>query len=220
MNTKQQLTDYVLERYAPVAIVLHGSRAIGLAKEHSDWDMLIFTNKKVDARREIQFGQNIDIAQVVLPIADNKIESTFGFYFRKENTEILYDPTNIAVELMAKNEEILKAGNVFTDDDRIARYAFMQSALNGVRDYIGEPLIVFSKKSEFYEKGISAWFRFLHSAFRPSNYIGFPYIQKEDPAFFAMLQEFIADNSQNSIAAGERILGHIFPDLKQKYDEQ
>ena len=56
---KEKLVEYLKEKYNPVAIVLHGSRANGNAREHSDWDFVVFTTSDMNPYREVVFGTNI-----------------------------------------------------------------------------------------------------------------------------------------------------------------
>lgn len=208
---KEKLIEYLKEKYNPVAIVLHGSRANGNAREHSDWDFIIFTREKVNAYRDIQFGANFEIKEVALPV--NDVWSTLGFIFRKENTEILYDPENIVPELLDRNMKFFKQGNTFEEKDRLARYAFLRWAIDTIGDYRDNDLIIFKKKSDFYDRAVPAWFRFKHKEFRPSDYVALPRIKKDDPEFYELLEVFVNGNVDDSIKSGERMIKLLFPDL-------
>ena len=210
---KEKLIEYLKEKYNPVAIVLHGSRANGNAKEHSDWDFLIFTNLDMDPYREVVLGANIEIKQAVLPIDDDDVRKTFGYFFRKENVEVLYDPENIVGGFLAKNEEKLAKGNAFDEKDRIARYAFLKSSVDGMGDYKDDSIALFAKKTDFYDRAIPAWFRFKHKEFKPSDYIALPRIKKEDPEFYELLETFVNGNVDDSIKSGEKMIKLLFPDL-------
>lgn len=210
---KEILVKYIQEKYKPLAIVLHGSRANGYAREHSDWDFLIFTTEDMNPTRDIHSGANIEIKQVVLPLSDEKIKDTFGFFFRTENIEVLSDSGNIVSELLAKNEAILKEGNSFGEVSKKARYAFLKSALDGMVDYKEDALGMFSKKTDFYDRVVPAWFRFLHREFKPSDYLALPRIKKDDPEFYDFLEKFVKGNAEESIESGNRMINHIFPDL-------
>jgi len=208
---KDRLVEYIKEKYNPAAIVLHGSRANGNAREHSDWDFLILTKTRQNPYRDIQFGANFEIKEVVLPV--NNVESTFGFWFRSENVEILYDPENIVPELLHKNEELLSRGNPFDEEDRLSRYSFLRWFIDTAEDYKDDELAVFKKKSDFYDRAISAWFRFKHREFRPSDYIALPRIKKDDQEFYGLLETFVKGNVDESIKSAVKITELLFPDL-------
>lgn len=208
---KEKLVEYLKEKYNPVAIVLHGSRANGNAREHSDWDFIIFTREKVHAYRDIQFGANFEIKQVILPVTD--LWSSLGFLFRKENTEILYDPENIVPQLLDSNEAVLEQGNKFTNEDRAARYSFLMSSLDGMTDYKDNDLAFFRNKADFYDRAVPAWFRFKYEEFRPSDYVALPRIKRDDPEFYELLEMFVTGSHEESIRSGRRITELLFPDL-------
>ncbi len=212
MNTEQELTEYLKEKYKPIAIVLHGSRANGMARDHSDWDFAIFT--KQDAKpltREIIFGANIELKQIILPVPEDKF---LGFFFRTENTKILHDPESIAANLLELNDSKVRAGNQFSADDRTKRYAFLCSALDGIGDYADQPLNLFDKKIDFYTRVVDAWFRFFKNEFEPSHYIAFPRIEEEDPEFYALIEQFVSKTDADGLVmVGEEIIHRLFPDL-------
>lgn len=212
MNTEQKLTEYLKEKYNPKALALHGSRANGMSREHSDWDFVMFTDHDVKPlTREIIFDANIELAQIILPVAEDKF---LGFPFRKENTKILYDPESIAKELIEKTDEKVKEGNNFTEDDRTKRYAFLSSALDGMRDYKDDPLCLFDKKTDFYTRCTGPWFKFKNREFEPSHYIAYPRIEKEDPKFYALIKDFVNEtDGENLVKIGTDIIEHLFPDL-------
>jgi predicted nucleotidyltransferase len=213
MDTEQKLTEYLKEKYKPTSLVLHGSRANGMARTHSDWDIVMFTKHDVKPNtREIIFGANLELKQVILPVPEDKF---LGFFFRSENTKILYDPESIAKQLLVQNDAKVSEGNHFTNEDRTKRYAFLSSALDGIIDYKDNPLCLFDKKIDFYTRTIDAWFRFKKSEFEPSHYFAFPVIEKEDPEFFVFIQDFVTkDDTESLLIVGRKIIGHLFPDLK------
>ena len=211
-NTEQKLTDYLKEKYSPTAIILHGSRANNRAKEHSDWDFIIFTKQDVNPlTREIIFGANIELRQIILPIPSNKF---LGYFFRAENTKVLYDPESITKNLLEQNNSYIKLGNQFDSNDRIKRHAFLVSALDGMKDYSDNHLIIFDKKTDFYTRVVESWFRFFKNEFEPSHYLAFPIIQEEDPEFYMLIEEFVDNTSaDNLITTGNKIITRLFPDI-------
>jgi predicted nucleotidyltransferase len=207
------LTKHLIETYNPIAIVLHGSRANGNAREHSDWDFMLFVHEKKGAQRKIEHGANIELKQILYPVADDKIKDTFGYAFRTENIKVLFDPENIIPALLAKNEAILEKGNQFEESDRMARFAFLKSALDGMTDYADDRIAFFGKKAEFHDRAIPAWFRFLHKEFKPSDYIALPRIKEQDPELYGYVDAFVQGDAEQSMANANSIIRHIFPDL-------
>jgi hypothetical protein len=128
-TTEEKLTQYIKEKYNPLAIILHGSRANGRDREHSDWDFLIITEKDMNPHGELVDGNKIDYHQLVHPIPEGK---GLSFMYRVENSKILFDTNNIAQEFILQNDVFVKKGNHFTEIERKARYSFLISALNGI----------------------------------------------------------------------------------------
>ncbi len=213
MNTEQKLTQYIKEKYNPIALVLHGSRANGNYREHSDWDFLMFTYKDIEHPiREIVFDSNIELKQIILPIAEDKF---LGFFFRSENVKILYDPELMAEKFLKLNDVKVQKGNIFTDEERKSRYCFLKSALDGIIDYADSPLNIFDKKADFYTRVINAWFRFVKKEFEPSYYIAFPRMNKEAPELQFLIEKFVYENdAQKLFVIGNDILNILFPDVE------
>ncbi len=211
-ETEQEIKKYLVEKYNPTALVLHGSRANRMARVHSDWDFVMFAKQDTKPlNREIVFGANIELKQIVLPVPEDKF---LGFFFRTENTKILHDPESIAKRLLELNEVKIKEGNKFTHEDRVKRYAFLISALDGIGDYQDDPLCLFDKKINFYTRIVESWFRFNKREFEPSHYIAFPTIQKEDPEFYSLIKNFVEKtDADDLVGIGKEILKKMFPDF-------
>ncbi len=210
---KNKIIEYIKEKYHPLSIILHGSRANGMAREHSDWDVLIFVKQEVKkVSREIVFGANIELKQVIYPIPK---DHSFGFYFRTENTNILYDPENVVPELLKKNDSKICQGRKLDKTDEVARIAFLSSALDGILDYSDNELILFDKKIDFYSRIIPSWFAFKKDQYEPSHYYAYPTIKEEDPSFYVLLQEFVrATSSEDLVKTGKKLINSIFPDFQ------
>lgn len=208
---EEQITTYLKDTFSPIAIVLHGSRACGMAQEHSDWDIVLFMSQKNSAvGRDIVHGANIELKQIVYPLAPQEF---LGYFFRTENTKVLYDPQGIVPEILASHDTKIQEGNNFDERDLKARYAFLKSSIDGMRDYTNHPMICFDKKIDFYTRVTGAWFRFVKKEYEPSHYRAFPYMQKEDPEFFALLQKFVAEtDGLKLVELGERMVERLFAD--------
>jgi predicted nucleotidyltransferase len=209
--TLEQVTAYIVDTYKPRAIILHGSRANGMAKEHSDWDILLITDSGAKPQREIVFGANLEYSEIRLPILEDK---EYPFQYRTENSKVLYDPENITEKLLAKIDALYQKGKSFTEKDRIARRSYLLSSLDGIADYADNPLIMFDKKTDFYTRINLSWYQFMKKEYCPSPYIAYPRIQKDDPEFYTLIQGFVAaSTSTELIAIGNKIVEKLFPDL-------
>lgn len=91
MNQEQKLTQHILEKYKPLAIVLHGSRASGFARERSDWDFIILVDKETEVEREIIDGANMEVMALKLPFKEQKIIGDKWLALRKGNSKVLHE---------------------------------------------------------------------------------------------------------------------------------
>lgn len=213
-ETEQTIVSYIKEKYNPLAIILHGSRANGHAREHSDWDIVLITNEEVDAHREILGDANIEYTRIVTPISESKF---FGFKIRAENTKILFDTDGIAEKLIKQNDTHVLMQNPMSESGQKSRYAYFISAINGITDDAADPLRLFDKKLDFYTRVVATWFSLYKSQYQPSGYMSFPIIEKEDVAMYKLIQDFVAANEASElIRIGNEIVAHFFPKLVQK----
>lgn len=206
-----KLVEYIKEKFNPLAIILHGSRANGNNRAHADWDIAIITSKKENPKREIIFGANVEYKEIILPIPENTLVS---FALRTGNTKILHDTDSLAQNMISQDDLFISKGVQFTEGDRIARRAYLLSALDGIGDYSDNSFIMFDKKVDFFTRMMPSWFMFIKKDYQPSGYTALPLIQKEDPEFYTLIHQFTeANQSQELVEIGNKIVLHLFPDL-------
>lgn len=207
---EQKITDYIVSKYSPVAIVIHGSRAIGKAREHSDWDYIIFTKEVADSAYEIIFGANLQIKAVKLPVSDEKL-SDYKSYLRKGNVKVVFDPEHITEEFITKATELYtKSVEYLPIHNNEARVLFL-SYIDSLIDYQHEQEAFFRKLAELYVRVIKYWFHILHHTYMPQVYDALPRIEKEDPEYFQLIK-VLASNvpNQEKIAVAEEVYKRIW----------
>ena len=61
---QEGIVNHLKEIHKPDAIILHGSRARGKEREHSDWDFIFLYNNATDVKngRELYRNQNIEFS--------------------------------------------------------------------------------------------------------------------------------------------------------------
>lgn len=206
---EKELTDYVRRKYLPRAILLHGSRANGHARERSDWDFAILVDKLVVGEREIVFGANVEIKVILFPIEDTHALVPI---FREENIKIIYDPDDLLSAIVREVTDRYKKG-MAPDSDSVRRShaAFLRVYINGMIDYRDEHTAFFRKLGELYLCAINYWFRFLHNEYMPQVYASLPRIQRDDPAFYRLLEILSSRaTNQQKIAAAEELHNLLF----------
>jgi predicted nucleotidyltransferase len=208
-NIEQELTDYIVEKYNPIAVLLHGSRASGNAREHSDWDFAIFVTEKITANREIIKSQNIEIRVLVLPIPD-KIDNQW-LVLRQGNVKVLYDPQNKTLDVIKKVTGFYSEPLDFSEGEFYGHGAWFRSQLDSMIDYQNEQEAFFRKLSELYPRVIMYWFHFIKHTYMPQVYYSLPILQTEDLHYFNYLK-ILAGNFSNEekIVAAENIYKRIW----------
>jgi len=92
------------------SIILHGSRAVGYATKHSDWDFVVL----VKERQQQEFfranidGYNIEFSQVELPISESDIFSKFNI--KLQFSKLIYDKSGYGKELLHKADNFYQSG--------------------------------------------------------------------------------------------------------------
>jgi len=209
MNQEQKLTQYILNKYSPRAILIHGSRANGYAREHSDWDFVILVDKDTEVLREIVDGANIEIRVMKLPFNSESIDK--WLIFRGDNVKVVFDPDNLSPDIINRVTEYYKKPIPLRADDISAHNAWYRSHLDGMIDYKDEQEAFFRKLGELYTRSIMYWFEYLHNTYMPQVYLSLPRIKEEDPEYYKLLQ-ILAGNHTNEekIEAGEKIHKRIW----------
>jgi len=210
MNHEQQLTDYILTKYQPVAILIHGSRSNGYAREHSDWDFAIIVDKETEVGREIIDGANLEIRVLQLPFNEEKIGDKW-FAMREGNIKVMHDPQNITQDIIKKVTEFYNKPIQWSDADIYGHKAWYRSHLDGMIDYKNEHEAFFRKLSELYVRSLIYWFNYVRNTYMPQVYLSLPRIQKEDPEHYELLKILSGNYSnEEKIEAGEKIYKRIW----------
>lgn len=212
MNQEQQLTEYILKKYSPTAILIHGSRASGYAREHSDWDFAIIVDRDTEVERELIDGANLEIRVLQLPFDEQKIGDKW-MALRKENIKVVYDPKNITEDIIEKVTEYYNKPIEWSHADIFGHKAWYRSHIDGMIDYQNDHLAFYRKLSELYTRSIMYWFHYLHNTYMPQVYLSLPRIEKEDPEHYELLK-ILAGNgtNQEKVTAAEQIYLRIWKD--------
>jgi hypothetical protein len=211
-NMEEKLKEYFIEHYKPLAILLHGSRAVGKEREHSDWDFIFVMDKpNPEMRRKIIFGQNCEHKIFIYPFADDIVKKD-AWHLREGNVRVVYDPQNICTELLAKAAAKAKDKPTWTPADKEAWSAYVLGRIGGMRDYLDEPIAFYGKSDDLIKIAITLWFDIKKGWMNaPQVYDSLPMIKTEDPAYFSLL-EIVAGNypPAEKVGAAEKLHALIF----------
>lgn len=209
MSIKQQITDYLIQKYHPVAILLHGSRARGLNRPNSDWDLCVFVDRDVkDDGPELWNGESLDIDVVKLPITKEVFFETFLGTLQK--TEVLYEQQGAAQSVLALAEEIYEAPYDLSDKRRRNRKNYFHRLLLRLEGYVDHPVLFFYYLSGFYENIFPYWYE-LKGRWSQPLYVAWPEIQEEDPEYAELVRVLSSTASTNEkLDAAKQINQRLF----------
>lgn len=210
---EQKLTEYFIEHYKPLAILLHGSRAVGKEKEHSDWDFVFIMDKQnPEMHRKIIFGQNCEHKVLMYPFAEDVVKKE-AWHFREGNVRVVYDPQNIATELLTKAAEKAKQKTVWTEGDKEAWSAYVLGRIDSMIDYQDEPIAFALKTGDLLRTAIQLWFDVKKNQMNPPQvYDSLPIMREQDPAYFKQLEIVTSSTTspQEKIEAAQNIHAALF----------
>jgi len=194
---EEKISAYLKEKYNPDAIILHGSRAIGEFREHSDWDFIFLykSEKTVGAFRELIENQNIEIQSHTAPLLEEDILDTVGL--KLQNARVLFEIDDLATDLLNLSKEVYARGFVWPDTWPTGTRLWMQGRIDGMKDTAEDPSLFYRYFCQFYPRAISDWFRVLHKEFPKPEYIALPEIKERDLEYYKLLEKLV--NSKISL---------------------
>lgn len=210
MNTEQKLSKYIINKYKPKALLIHGSRSNGYAREHSDWDFAIIVTDDIEIKRKIFAKANIEVRVLKLPFNEDNIDGKW-LVLRKDNTRILFDPNNLSENIIEKVTAFYNKPREFDPSYKNEHKAWFRSQLDGMIDYQYEQEAFFRKLGELYLRVIQYWFHFLNLTYMPQVYKSLPQIKNKDPEYYKLLK-VLSNNftNQEKIQAAEDIYHRIW----------
>ncbi|MEK9156855.1 MAG: nucleotidyltransferase domain-containing protein [Patescibacteria group bacterium] len=209
MNFEQKIIQHLCEKYHLLSIILHGSRARGMYKEQSDWDIYLLVNEKMNVSSELFEGQNLDVEAIVIPLDDDQILSAFSGRLRA--AKILFDDEkNTGKNLLARAEEIYQRGFVLSEEKVADRRHFLLRRLERLRAYQDDPGVFFVHLGIFFNAALRYWFE-VRQLWSEPVYASLPYILKHDPSFYVWLETLWDSRSaEEKIVAAEHIFTKLF----------
>ncbi len=208
---QETILNHIKEKYNPDAVILHGSRARNMAREHSDWDFIFIYREKVNhsSGRELFEEQNIEFSVVILPVQDiletfsNKLQKAIVLFERKnEGTTILTDAEKIYSE------------SVHWSNEKIADHRlWFQGRIEGMRDNVNRPEIFYKYFSDVYSRIFNYWYFLKQHTYSEPIYIAVQEIEKKDPSYLSLVSQFanFKNLPEEKVVVVEEIRDFLFP---------
>lgn len=208
---EKDLTDYILRTFHPDVIILHGSRANNMARERSDWDViLLYSSDAPCASHRFMFNEaNIELFVVPHFSPENPIRDVFGT--KLQHARVLHDSNDTGLSLLTRARDEYKAGFTWPDTWPQGAQLWMRSKIDGMMDYQDEPLIFMNHVSRFYLRSLELWYQLLHKRYTQPAYIAIREIADVDPLYHSLLSNFVkSENPTNRIAHAQAIYSYLF----------
>ncbi|MES2215934.1 MAG: nucleotidyltransferase domain-containing protein [Patescibacteria group bacterium] len=211
MDKEKEITEYLKLKYNPVVILLHGSRAVGKNRPHSDWDIIMLFDSDVPRKgfREEVDGEDVEWKAFQLPIPDEKIIEIFDVYL--QFAKILSERDSIGTNLLQKAILKYNEGPNLSAEIIKREKQFFEHKILGMKDDEGTPYMFLRHLSVLFNRASNLWFEILHNEFPKPFYLAVPIIQDKDPEYYRHLMALCSDNSSNEkIASAHWIAGKLF----------
>ena len=207
------LTAALKAKYQPSAILLHGSRAIGRERPHSDWDIImlfsVLPGRTND--REIIRGQCVEWKAFQSAISQPELFATFGTYL--QFARVLWEANEEGSRLLNLLRAIYADGPKPSQDYRRREEVFFTHKLDGLTDDANTPELFFRHLCVIFRLSVKLWFELIERKYSQPLYLAMPLIRGKDPSYSANLTALLTshDNLQRIDAANhlfERLFGN------------
>lgn len=206
-SMQDAIVAYIKEKYQPTAIILHGSRARGKERPHSDWDFILLFDGEITTEngRELYQGHNLEFSTHSLPAAYEDIENLFST--KLQLAKVLYEKNGEGTKLLELAAAIYEEG-VRWSPERVADHQlWMNGRIDGMRDSIDNPLIFAKFLADFYQRVFNYWYWLIEHTHSQPFYVAIEEVAEKDPEYFKLVSG-LADQTtspQEKVALAEAI---------------
>ena len=211
MSTSDVIASPLRDQYSPTAVLLHGSRAVGMHRPHSDWDiLLLFTEKpRLALHREDVAGEDVEWEAVQVPVADHAILGTVGVGL--QFGQVLWeDASRAGTRLLEQAAAFYAKGVQLTDADKAKYKQYLAHKVASMEDDIATPYMFLRHQYIFFLRASNWWFE-VHGQHAKPFYMAMPIIRERDPEYHDLLLAVSAAGpNEAKIAAARRLVYKLF----------
>jgi hypothetical protein len=211
---EEKIVAQLIEKYSPLGIILHGSRASNYATEHSDWDFFVFTNEEIPNKRrhidEIIEGQYLDIMVWQFPVGESDLKNYFAKYCGAARLVYATDP--LVQEMFAEAQSIHSSGLQLPSEEIALEYEDVNRGIKRLSDWKDDMSgVFFLRTAGLYSQLYNDWWNIKQNQYSVSTRKGLEFIKQHDSAFHALLK-IVAGNGTNNekLAALGKLRDSIF----------
>ena len=214
-NLKKEIKEYLVNKYQPQAIILHGSRASDNYRPRSDWDLFVFVKEDGQNKKEaheVYKEQALDVTLVSYPdISDAVLDKLVAV---AHSIETLYEAEDsIGKKLVTEAEEKRSKGYTHSIEEKELMILDMYKDINNLTDLQeNEGVFFFRLGRDFFRNALNGWFRVIRNEYSLPPYLSIPYIKKNDLEYYALLEVLWSDKSNKEKADSAKL---IFKKIKE-----
>jgi len=208
---QEEIIQYLQETYTPQSIILHGSRASGMEREHSDWDFILLFADGIPndvPTREFYKEEHIEIYSVQAPTEN--IFDTFGT--KLSSVQLLFDTDNLGLELLYEAQKVYSKGPNWDESKVYENKLWVMGRVDGMRDTTDNPMIFNKYFSDFYVRLHNYWYIILHNQHSKPIYLALPEIKEKDPNYYKILNSLSVNETSLSdkVLIADKIVSLLF----------
>lgn len=211
LTIEKALTSALKAKYQPSAILLHGSRAVGTERFHSDWDIIMLFAVLPDRinDREVIYGQCVEWKAFQSAVSQPALFSTFGTYL--QFARVLWEANNEGSRLLNLSRVVYANGPKLSEDYRRREELFFTHKLDGLTDDANTPELFFRHLCAIFNLSVKLWFELIEAKYSQPLYFAIPLIRAKDPSYSAHLAALLSshDNLQK-IDAAKQMFERLF----------
>ena len=204
------IVNYLKNTYQPVAIVLHGSRARGKERAHSDWDFILLYTEPTDVGngRELFQDQNIEYTVHTLPVSD--IIDEFGG--KLQGATVLYEQENEGTTLLQAANTYYAQGVHWTKEKIANHKLWVEGRINGMKDNVDDPIIFNKYFADFYGRVFNYWYWVLMQQHSQPIYIATEEVAKKDSDYYELVSALVdsTHSLEEKVVIAEKIYQRLF----------
>jgi len=209
---QEDILEHLKQTYQPDAIILHGSRARGRERAHSDWDFIFLYRDLKDTHdgREVYRKENIEFSSHLFSIAVGELENEFST--KLQGAKVLYEKDGEGTDLLNEASTIYQKG-VHWSPKKISNHKlWMQGRIDGMSDNIDNPVIFSKYFTDFYQRIFNYWYWILQNSYSQPIYIAAEEIGEKDSGYYELVSRLIETSTsvEEKIKIAEEIRDQLF----------
>lgn len=218
-DLETKITEYIKAKYKPTAIILFGSRTLGMKNPQSDWDLFVFVEEKVNESYSVVDGEYLDLSFIVLqPFNEEFMVKTFGnvigTFGLPNGAKLLFDSNNVGKNCLDKIAEMYARGRNLNERQISDRINFLSRRVSKIEYNLDDKNIFFYHLGFIFEKAIQYWFEVKHNKWTPAPKIALKEIKNTDPGYYEWLDKLSSEESREVKLKAAKSIVSTFKKIK------